>query len=373
MPRVHGCAAFAAALLALTPAAGIADTPAADQIAQLNALREANGFPAGLIENPEWSRACSELTSFFGESGSLTHALDPAGAGYTPDADFAARSSVLARGSGWAVSNPWRNAPFHLMQLLAPRLSAVGAADLGGVQCMTTWPGFGRRASDDALYGYPGAGTVVDAGYVAVEAPTTPAGHVGLGPDAMTGPNLIVLADGPWVEHELGELNRITQVTDAQLIGPDGPVEVRVVPSSDPTVGPLMPDGAIVVPAAALRAGQTYLATVEMENGRGTRLRRTWSFATQSLANRLELAEVSWGLRGGQMTVRLAATSDADSPIVRITHGDEVHDLSLTRRGVFWEADAIVLPAQTWTVCATSGGDPGPYGRATTCVDIGPG
>ncbi len=371
MPRAHGCAAFAAALLALTPATGVADMPAADQIAQLNALREANGFPAGLVENPDWSRACTELTSVFAGDAALTHILDPTREGYTPAADFAARSSVLARGSGWAVANPWQNAPFHLMQLLAPQLSAVGAADGGGVQCMTTWPGFSRRAADDALYGYPGAGTVVEAGYVALEAPVTPAGHVGLGPDAMTGPNLIVLADGPWVEHERGELNRITAVTDAQLLGPDGPVDLRVISPTDPGVGPLMPDGAIVVPTAPLRAGQTYLASVEMENGLGTRLRQTWNFATASVPNHLELAEVSWRIHGGQMAVRVAVTTDADAPTVRVQRGDEVHDFPLGRSGVFWQKDEIVVPAGAWTVCAHSGGDRGPYGRASSCVDIG--
>ena len=68
--------ALVIALLALAPATAAA-TSAADQIAALNAQREANGIPAGIVEVPDWSEGCRLHMAYIeANGGTLTHEED---------------------------------------------------------------------------------------------------------------------------------------------------------------------------------------------------------------------------------------------------------------------------------------------------------
>ena len=72
----------------------------------------------------------------------------------------------------------------------------------------------------------------------------------------------------PWHAH----------ITAATLTGPGGPVAVRTVDRTTPTVGPyLPPGGGFLIPVARLQPGTTYRASVSFGHGQA---RRTWHFTT---------------------------------------------------------------------------------------------
>ena len=216
------------ALLTMAAGSGLLATAAiADPLDDLNALRAANGLPAGIVENPAWSAGCAlhmrylALNDFEGD----WHTESPARPGYTAAGlpPRAARCSPTRRRSG---SRPnWEDAPFHFAQLLAPKLSVTGFAD----GCMYTWPGYQRpEPAELRLYSYPGDGA---------------RGH-----------------DEPVpVRLRLRRRDeRRARSASASLTGPGGPVAVRIVDNHTPGVEGLLPPGGIVIPDEPLeRDGST--------------------------------------------------------------------------------------------------------------------
>ena len=263
LPEIVGALILACLmLLALVPGAHAA-LSAAESIAMLNAQRAANGIPAEIRENPDWSRKCALHNAYQRENGVLEHEEDPRRPGYTEDGNWAGTNSVLSTG-GWSREggNPFENAPIHLMQLLAPALAEMGID--GG--CATTWPGYVRAAPSRALYSYPGDGVRgIPYEQVASERPFVPGDFVGLPEGTRTGPHLYVLS------HAEGRSVPVLQT--ATLTGPDGPVEVRSVTSQSPEVGAYLPPGAILIPARPLRPKTTYRAHVAMSVTGGQCLR----------------------------------------------------------------------------------------------------
>jgi hypothetical protein len=239
-------------LLALAPGAHAA-LSAAESVAMLNAQRAAHGIPAGIGENPDWSRKCALHNAYQRANGVLEHEEDPRRPGYTEDGNWAGTNSVLSHG-GWSREggNPFENAPIHLMQLLAPALEEMGVD--GG--CATTWPGYTRRATAPALYSYPGdGGKDVPYEQVARELPFVPGDFVGLPQGTRTGPHLYVLS------HSDAAADPTLQ--SAALTGPEGAVELRYVTSETPKVGGYLPPGAILIPVKSLRPATSYRARVE--------------------------------------------------------------------------------------------------------------
>ena len=174
---------------------------------------------------------------------------------------------MLASGA-WPVdgTNPWEDAPIHLMQVLAPDLAVTGWAD----GCMWTWPGYTTPAPErPALLSYPRRGATIYPRQRAAEWPFTPGEFVGLG-GAVTGPHLYVFVPG----------TRRSRVTAAALTGPGGPVEVRSVDNHTPDLGSYLPSGGIVIPAAPLQAGATYRARVTVVADGAPPLTRRWAFRT---------------------------------------------------------------------------------------------
>lgn len=258
MTRVHAIAlAFALAAMLTAAATARAASPARI-IALLNAQRTANGIPAGIVENANWSADCEahdhweQLNHVFG------HSETPGTPGYTAGGLLAAENSVLTEGIYWTHSDPYDTAPFHLFQLLAPRLAVAGAADAYDHDCVTTLLGDTRAApASSVAYSYPGNGrTGVAPSEFADELPTTPAAELGLG-NRVTGPNLFVYFDGPWAN------GAPAQVTAATLTGTQGVVAIRYLDNT--TAGGLpgiYPTGAILVPVKPLRPGTKYQVAV---------------------------------------------------------------------------------------------------------------
>jgi hypothetical protein len=275
------------ALLLTLPAASAHAVTAQRAIDLLNAQRAANGIPAGIVENPDWSNGCALHNEYLrlnpDEWSSNPHDERPGRPGYTQAGRQAAQSSVLSSADGYAdtgATNPWEYAPIHLMQLLAPQLSVTGYADTPGA-CMWTWPGYQRPGpAQPALYSYPGDGATIYSSMTANESPFVPGDFVQLPKGTKTGPHLYVFADGADDSSVRGT------ITSASLTGPSGPVEVRTVDNG--TEGPLgrlgtyLPPGGIVIPVRPLQANASYTAAVTFATEGGATLSRTWTFRTRA-------------------------------------------------------------------------------------------
>ena len=302
-PRPPLAIAMVAACL-LAPDAAAATT-AAEAIAHLNAQRAANGLPAGVTENLAWSEGCRLHNAYRAANGwgANPHDEDPRLPFYSELGRQAARSSVLGPAAGWPAdgTNPWENAPIHLMQVLAPDLAETGWAD----GCMWTWPGYTRPAPvRPTLLSYPGDGTSIYPQQTAGEWPFTPGEFVGLG-GATTGPHLYVFAPG----------TSRSRITAATLSGPDGAVEVRTVDNhtrgARGDLGPYLPSGGIVIPAAPLRSGTEYTASVSVVADDAPALTRRWSFTTgrtlgeaPGASARSPGVQIDARIRHGRLTIR---------------------------------------------------------------------
>jgi hypothetical protein len=242
-------------------------------LAALNSQRTANGIPGRVKENPSWSEKCARHIAYMGSTGTLAHSEDPASPAYSAAGNWAGQNSVLAAGTTWPTGNPFANAPLHLIQLLSPELRQVGVEASSGFVCVTTWPGYGSSDwKKPTVFSVPGNGARgVPYAQTADELPLVPGDVVGLPRGTRTGFNMMVYAEGvrdPW--H--------LRITAATLTGPHGPVAVRTVDRTNPTVGPFLPSGSgFIIPVVPLEPGATYKASVSLGGGEA---RRTWHFTT---------------------------------------------------------------------------------------------
>lgn len=270
--------AVVAVVMLITPAFVRAEVTGAQAVELLNAQRAAAGLPSDIVERPDWSAACAQHNHYQYMTGTFGHSEDPASPYYTAEGDWAAGNSVLSRGGpSWSEENPWETAPIHLFQVLAPSLAQMGASESYGMACATTWPGYSRPHSPELVtYSYPGDGaTGVPYAEQANESPFVPGDFVGLPGGTTTGPYLLVYLDGP-----ISEIDSAS-VSATSLMGPEGPVDLRVVDSTHPQVGPYMPKaGAFVIPIHALRPLTTYQAKVEFNAGSSSPV-RSFSFTTR--------------------------------------------------------------------------------------------
>ena len=252
--------ALAACPIALAGAgsAQAASTPTILKL--LNAERAANGIPAGLTENPVWSVACQLHNAYEHRYGTLSHEETEGKPGFSSAGNLIAQTSVLAQGIYWGppappTGDPYDNAPFHLFDLLNPRISSTGASDSEGFGCVEIELGT-LRAAPAAVkaYSFPGnhrRGVAVS--QRAEELPESPAQTVGLGKKT-TGPNLFVYFDGPWTNGSRAELESAT------LSSSRGSVALRWIDNASSNLLP--PTGAILVPVTPLRPGTTYRVSV---------------------------------------------------------------------------------------------------------------
>jgi hypothetical protein len=242
-------------------------------LAALNSQRTANGIPGRVKENPSWSQKCARHIAYMGSTGTLAHSEDPANPAYSAAGNWAGENSVLAEGASWPNGNPFANAPIHLIQLMSPELHRVGIEASSGFVCVTTWPGYGAPAQKSpTVFSVPGNGARgVPYAQTANELPLVPGDVVGLPRGTRTGFNMMVYAEGvrdPW--H--------LRITAATLTGPHGPVALRTVDRTNPTVGPFLPSGSgFIIPVAPLEPGTSYTASVSFGGGEA---RRTWHFTT---------------------------------------------------------------------------------------------
>jgi hypothetical protein len=213
---------------AVLPTAPAEAIPASEAVRLLNVQRAANGM-APVTENPAYDDGCAKHNHYMSLNG-ITHFEDPAKPGYTPEGDAAGRHSELAQvddSSFWSeTTNPWSHAPYHLYGMFAPATSDVGYDAREGYACL-----WGSAANaPHGFAAYTGGAGRVDVPYEEHAAegnsnlqPETPQMDVGLPADQVTGPNLLLFPS-----YDFLYAPEVPQVISASLVGPHGPVEIRV-------------------------------------------------------------------------------------------------------------------------------------------------
>jgi hypothetical protein len=281
VPKARAAAIGALVVLAsfgaLLAPAGAAAISGAEIVLRVSQQREANGIPAGLVENPSWSAACAKHNYYEAQTGRLEHSEDPSSPYYSEEGKWAAENSVLASGSSWSQGNPWEDAPIHLIQMLAPELSEMGAAENDNHNCATTWPGYGRPEPTSLTgYSYPGNGVSgVMPTERASESPLVPGDRVGLPEGTATGRYLLAYLSG------VDPSDAPDVSATATLSGSGGAVDLRVVDSTDEEVGGYMPQpSAFLIPAQPLKPLSRYDAVVTWSMEGAQLFAQRFSFTT---------------------------------------------------------------------------------------------
>ena len=265
-----------AAFAMLAPSGAVAIS-GPEIVQRLSQQREANGIPGGLVERSDWSADCAKHNYYEAQTGELRHSEDPSSPFYSAEGNWAAENSALASGSSWSQGNPWEEAPIHLIQMLAPRLSEMGAAESDNHNCATTWPGYQRpEPTSLTAYSYPGNGV---SGVVPTErasdSPSVPGDQVGLPEGTATGRYLLAYLSGV----EPSDAPDVTAT--ATLAGGGAAVDLRVVDSTNEEVGGYVPQpSAFLIPAQPLKPQTAYQADVKWSMEEAQLFEQRFNFTT---------------------------------------------------------------------------------------------
>lgn len=351
---------LAAALVTAAPALAVTDQEA---LAKLNALRAAHGIPS-LRENPDWTGACELHLRYLAQNNLSGHGQNPALPGSSERGAWAGGRAVLAYGGGWDdAGTPFRTAPIHLAQILAPALAEVGISTWSGRSCITTWPGMSWSSPVDQAFSFPAEGSrEFPYSERMSELPFTPLSFIaGLAEGATTGPSLYVFAAGPslsWTGPSL---------LSATLTGPEGTVELGWVDRSSPQIGVYLPSGsAIIVPKKPLRPLSPYRAEAVFSNG----LVKQFSFATAKEPQRENSVSVYAYSRGGQIQIRWISEATG----VTISFSRSGKTLLTLRQAAAIGRKTFPAPKRwklgSYRVCVASGGAAGVYLPARSCSQM---
>jgi hypothetical protein len=354
---------LAALLAPFGAGGGVAGNTAAQDIAWFNAQRAANGIPAGIVENPEWSASCDAHITYMQRTNTFQHEEDPSSSFYTARGEWGGTHSVLAGGSSWGADrDPWETAPIHLAQLMSPQLAEMGVADRDTFVCATTWPGMDRPTPTAAgVVTYPGDGTTTYADEVPAESPFTPEDILGMPSGVRTGPNLYVYLWGPVLD-DYWTAAKIS-VAAATLTGPDGPLPLRWVDATTPKIGPYLPPASGILVPPPLLHGATYTAGVQFSDG----TQHTWTFHTALKTNTLQIRGAA--ARTGGLG-RIDVYSTAPNVTLRLTRQGVVLRVHAQRiAGGLRVMSRLVRPGTV--ACATSGGGSTGYVAERVCRRIG--
>ncbi len=337
----------------------------ADILPLYNGDRIANGLPPAPMANPQMEFGCANHLHYMALNG-MVHGEDPSKPGYTPEGNYqngAAGGEALAATPGWSASyEPWQTAPIHLYILFDPSVFQVGYADGDGYVCM-------RVRGNDALnsetqppssptfYAWTGDSGRENVPYAehAAEYPYTPQQLVGIPATQTTGPNILLFSAG----------DQGVPIS-AAMTGPDGPVQVALVNRQTRNSvgdGGWFLGGGVLIPIKPLRPLSTYNVTVNWDDG-GAR-QQTFSFTTSHpiKANMLSLRPHS-DLRG---RTYFAVRSSAPGAILTLTGPRKQTVRPAVRHGrTAW----LSLRHGLWQACASSGGPPGYFQFASSCVQL---
>ena len=226
----------------------------------LNNARTLARMPSDVQHDAGWSESCRLHNIYSSLNLYLAHSEIEGLPGYTTEGDWVARLSVLYWNANWTEnSNPFETAPFHLHQLLNPRLDRVGASENNNFGCMTSLASRNRRAPRGIeTYTYPAQGALHRPSEVAAEGPYTPGSKVGIPEGTRTGPYIYFSFDGPW-----NAAWSSSKVNSAMMTGPNGQlVETRLVDQKTPDAGRYLPIGAELIPVQPLQPNAMYSVSI---------------------------------------------------------------------------------------------------------------
>jgi hypothetical protein len=352
IPRLLGVALAAALGL---PAAAVATT-SQEAVALLDVQRAANGIPADVAYSPELTIGCQKHNEYMAFHG-MKHREAEGEQGYSPegagDGPYGG-SEVLASMGAWSqTSHPWVGAPIHEYLMFDPAVTLSGY-DESRYQCMRMRGG--RTASTPSFYAYTGPQGRVGVPYAerAAELPYIPQQLVGIPDDQKTGPNLLLFSLG---------FGRQLEPQEASLVGPDGPVDIRmVVESSHNEIGDgsWFSGGGVMIPVAPLRPFATYTARVLWRNPDGALAEQSFSFETAGRPLFLSVDAEDHG-HG-----RLWVTVNSDAPNVAV----ERHRPGGQPQPIAYRNHSMTVPVApgVWEVCASAGGRQTGYQPARECA-----
>jgi hypothetical protein len=285
MRAARGLAAIAALAVAAAGAgAGAAQASgpagAATAIGNLNMQRTANGIPA-VTADPALSAGCADHNSYMHANGDIpTHDELATSPGFTAAGQQAARQSAIAFGARpWdtPLHNPFETAPILLAELLDPSLLVSGYNESFRFSCAVVLAP-GRRPEPPAprIYTYPGPRAEIYSGEQAKQEPFTPGELIGIKRGAVTGPYLLVFADGVSPTGPVKPRIVAASLRRAGKKVKRRNVKVRTIDSTNSRLSAFIPPGGMVIPVRKLRRG-AYKAAVSVDVG-GAVLTRRWRF-----------------------------------------------------------------------------------------------
>ena len=357
-----------AATMAMTAARAVAAPSSAEIVAAVNAERAANAIPADIVEDATMTNDCylhdeyADLNGGFDASN--PHGETFGNPGFSSDGVMGGSHSVLSTGRSWADGDPFINAPYHLLQLMNPRLQKSGADEHGDGPYTCVWTATrdanlqdeARPHSDsNVLYSYPGPGrTGVPWFEYAAEYPRIPAYDLGLSTNqthatAATGPNIFVYWDGP-VDASHPALNELCAATIASS-GPDT-VDTRFVNfSMDAAAGS---GSGVIVPAQPLRPATTYTVAATFSTSRPCDPSAQWtgpafSFTTEPQYPAEQLMHVGDASPSPSHSGWIRIPFTIDDPLWRgtgkVTISTSSNPVGQTFTSAWWDNGYFELPA----------------------------
>lgn len=323
----------------------------------LNLQRQVNGIPP-LDFNATLVDGCDKHNNYMRLNG-MGHGEDPARPGYTPEG-AAPGAEVVSSGEGpWSeAENPWTTAPLHAQLLFHPELLTGGGANSHGFSCYR-FAG-SRDFAAPTFFSVPGHGRAGIPMEVTVrgELPYAPQELVGIPQGQTTGWQLLVYA----ANFEAAGDRRVS--IDASLVGPGGPVELRVVDGRVTAPGGGHPQGGngVLIPVQPLAPYATYTAFLRWTNAEGAQADQSFSFETAGRENSVGVLVEAVDARG---RYRIEVNSDAPNPTLRLS-GPGGAVLAPRLR----DSAAVVskLRPGAWSACVSSGGRDAGYQPAEECT-----
>lgn len=265
----------------------------AQAIDYLNAQREANGIPGGLVEEPRLSEGCEQYTNIYVPAqGQYPHTELPSQPGYTELGEEAAASSDLSGETAeWSSSiNPWIGAPLHLSALFNPAATTAWYGESRGAPTaardLTVCMGARgtRELPGASSYSLPGNdSTSVPCAEKSSESPYTPAEAVGLPSRTATGPTFILWPEGlvAGVPSSVTLRSAAGSSVEVRVAGPETPSPQT--PAGFPevgTVGGYSGGATFIIPVHPLAANTAYTLSAAWQPPTGPPLQQNVSFTT---------------------------------------------------------------------------------------------
>ena len=277
-----------------------------------------------------------------------------------------------------ATETPWGSAPAHQSMLYDPLDAAAGYGEYptftsndptfipgpAGAPWACMWFTWAQPTSGNpTFYSYTNEDgrSNVPLSETTNEWPETPAGLVGLPPNGVTGPNILVYALG---------MGRSPHIASASLLTSSGQaVDTRFADGTTPMHDghPLLfPDAGDLIPVTPLAPWTAYAATINWVGSDGSNGTQHVTFTTSGMSNSISIEpedhyDGTWAISFG---------STAPNPSLTLTgpNGQSIIKPALESGTEALVTKPLHLAAGHWNACVSSGGTSTSYAAAQQCA-----